>query len=107
MNLLPLLLLLAGDPEIAFPGQWAPPPAHRMPSWPGACARFQGQAQTDCLVHLTSDWARLSRYRAANAQLPAPKKGEQRVVFIGASITDNWSKAGSGGFFPGRPYVNR
>jgi lysophospholipase L1-like esterase len=29
------------------------------------------------------------------------------VVFFGDSITDNWSKAGYGGFFPGRPYVNR
>jgi lysophospholipase L1-like esterase len=29
------------------------------------------------------------------------------VVFFGDSITDNWSKAGYGGFFPGKPYVNR
>src|SRR5204862_3065829 len=29
------------------------------------------------------------------------------VVFFGDSITDNWSKAGYGGFFPSRPYVNR
>ena len=28
-------------------------------------------------------------------------------MFFGDSITDNWSKAGYGGFFPGRPYVNR
>jgi lysophospholipase L1-like esterase len=38
----------------------------------------------------------------------APKRtGERRVVFFGDSITDNWSKAGYGGFFPGRPYINR
>jgi hypothetical protein len=28
-------------------------------------------------------------------------------VFFGDSITDNWSKPEYGGFFPGRPYVNR
>jgi lysophospholipase L1-like esterase len=78
-----------------------------MPNWPGACARLQGPQQTECFVHLTSDWARLSRYRDANVQLAAPGRGEERVVFIGASITDNWSKPESGGFFSGRHYVNR
>jgi lysophospholipase L1-like esterase len=53
------------------------------------------------------DYARLSRYAAANAALAPPRAGEPRVVFFGDSITDNWSKGGYGGFFPGRPYVNR
>ncbi len=54
-----------------------------------------------------SDWADLARYREANAKLPPPAKGEDRVVFVGDSITDLWDEAGFGGFFPGRPYVNR
>ena len=29
------------------------------------------------------------------------------MVFFGDSITDNWSKPDYGGFFPGKPYVNR
>ena len=47
------------------------------------------------------------RYAAANAALAAPQSNENRVVFFGDSITDNWSKPDYGGFFPGKPYVNR
>ncbi len=50
------------------------------------------------------DWPQLTRYRDANAQLAAPKPGEQRVVFMGDSITDGWKLAD---YFPGKPYVNR
>jgi lysophospholipase L1-like esterase len=53
------------------------------------------------------DWPALARYHNANAALPAAGSQENRVVFMGDSITDNWSKPGFGGFFPGRPYVNR
>jgi lysophospholipase L1-like esterase len=36
-----------------------------------------------------------------------PAKNEQRVVFMGDSITDGWDAPNMGGFFPGKPYVNR
>lgn len=36
------------------------------------------------------DWANHSRYAQANKELPAPAKGEHRVVFMGNSITDQW-----------------
>ena len=36
--------------------------------------------------------------------MPLPAKGEDRVVFLGDSITDSWKLAE---YFPGRPYVNR
>lgn len=39
--------------------------------------------------------------------MQAPAKNEQRVVFLGDSITDSWDDEQYGGFFPGRPYVNR
>jgi lysophospholipase L1-like esterase len=51
------------------------------------------------------EWAYLSKYHDANAQLPPPTRGEKRVVFIGDSITEGW--AATGNFFPGKPYVNR
>ncbi len=54
-----------------------------------------------------SDWAELKRYEAANKQVMPPKAGEARVVFIGDSITDIWDENGFGGFFPGKPYINR
>ncbi len=53
-----------------------------------------------------NDWAFLGRYRAENARLGPPAAGEDRVVFMGDSITDNWGRR-AGDFFRGKPYVNR
>ena len=95
-------------PQVSFPGQYAATPAEwRFPVWPRGCARFEAAEKTGCLEFVAFDYGRLSRYAAANAALSAPRPDERRVVFFGDSITDNWSKAGYGGFFPGRPYVNR
>jgi lysophospholipase L1-like esterase len=59
-----------------------------------------------CACSQTPDWPNLARYRADNAAVPPPKAGEQRVVFMGDSITDSWGR-GYGKFFPGKPYINR
>jgi len=55
---------------------------------------------------LRTDWGGLTRYRDANAALPAPASGEQRVVFMGNSITDSWARFFPA-MFPGKPYVGR
>lgn len=95
-------------PDVAFPGQWASPPAEwKYPVWPNGCSRFEGDERVQCLTFIATDFGRLSRYAAANAALAPPQPGERRVVFFGDSITDRWSQPGYGGFFPGRPYVNR
>src|SRR5665648_576252 len=52
------------------------------------------------------DWANLTRFRDENLKLGPPSPGEQRVVFMGNSITEGWSQK-SPGFFAGRPYINR
>ena len=39
------------------------------------------------------DWPNLAAYRSANAQAGLPAKGEQRVVFMGDSITEFWTKS--------------
>jgi lysophospholipase L1-like esterase len=52
------------------------------------------------------DWPNLTRYRADNATVAAPAPGEERVVFMGDSITDGWGRR-YGKFFPGKPYINR
>ena len=63
----------------------------------------QRQAQQE---QLRNDWAQLKRYRDDDAQLPAPGKGEKRVVFMGDSITDGWIRQAPE-FFKDRPYVDR
>ncbi|HEU0183732.1 MAG TPA: SGNH/GDSL hydrolase family protein [Blastocatellia bacterium] len=55
---------------------------------------------------LLADWAGLIRYGSMNTELPAPKPDEDRVVFLGDEITENWGR-GSAQFFPGKPYLNR
>ena len=54
-------------------------------------------------VNAQKDWANLNRYAQANKDLPEPLKGENRVVFMGNSITDAWPAD----FFENRPYFNR
>ena len=56
---------------------------------------------------VSQDWPNLARYRDANAMVPPPAKDEQRVVFMGDSITDIWGNPQFGPFFPGKPYINR
>ena len=53
---------------------------------------------------LMDDFGELARYRDANAALPPPAPGENRVVFFGDSITDFWKLDQ---YFPGKPYINR
>lgn len=55
---------------------------------------------------LKNDWAYIQRYTKANAELPAPAPGEDRVVFMGNSITESWMRYFPS-MFPGKPYVNR
>ncbi|HXT17019.1 MAG TPA: SGNH/GDSL hydrolase family protein [Gemmatimonadaceae bacterium] len=52
------------------------------------------------------DWPNLQKYRQANAELPPPAAGEQRVVFMGNSITEAWAPFFAQ-LFPGKPYVGR
>jgi lysophospholipase L1-like esterase len=55
---------------------------------------------------MKNDWGNLNRYKSENEK-PGPKKpGEQRVVFMGNSITEGWSSVYPE-FFSGKPYINR
>ena len=53
------------------------------------------------------DWPALARYGEDNKKVASPAKNEQRVVFMGDSITDIWDDPAMGGFFPGKPYIDR
>jgi lysophospholipase L1-like esterase len=50
----------------------------------------------------TDDFGELKRYHEADAALGSPAAGENRVVFIGDSITDYWKLAD---YFAGKSYV--
>lgn len=65
------------------------------------------KAQLTQLENRLKDWPALGRYHDANTKVAAPAKGEQRVVFMGDSITDGWDDPEYGGFFPGKPYIDR
>jgi lysophospholipase L1-like esterase len=52
------------------------------------------------------DWAGLTRYGSDNSELPAPAKGENRVVFLGDQITDFWGRENAR-FFSDKAWLNR
>lgn len=52
------------------------------------------------------DWAQLEHFKMENESLSAPLKGENRVVFMGNSITIGWKNADPE-YFNENPYVNR
>lgn len=53
---------------------------------------------------LLLDFANLARFHDADLELSPPATGQDRVVFMGDSITEGWNLETS---FPGRPYINR
>jgi lysophospholipase L1-like esterase len=92
-QLLPVLLLSLPAP--------AQQPAPSIPStgFPGL-----DQYRASRISIYTDDFGQLARYREANAALAPPARGEDRVVFLGDSITDYWKLSD---YFPGKPYLNR
>ena len=72
---------------------------------PDPCAELK--ARVERAETRLKDWPQLARYHDDNSKLSPPAKNEQRVVFMGDSITDGWDAPNMGGFFPGKPYVNR
>src|ERR1700677_937087 len=79
-------------------------PAPSQPSIPSSGFAGLDQYRASRIAIFTDDFGQLARYRAADAALKAPARGENRVVFFGDSITDFWKLAD---YFPGKPYINR
>ncbi len=52
------------------------------------------------------DWGNLKRYAEENKNLKSPAPGEQRIVFMGNSITEAWKTVDSN-FFKNDSYINR
>lgn len=55
---------------------------------------------------MAQDWPNLGKYAQANLELSAPSPDENRVVFMGNSITEMWGGANPE-FFTDNNYVNR
>ena len=58
-------------------------------------------------AELLTDFAQLAHYRDANSKLSPPAPGEDRVVFMGDSLTEAWHFEAPGGVFAAKPYINR
>ncbi len=52
------------------------------------------------------DWPNLAQFQEANASVEAPTENEDRVVFMGNSITIGWINSRPE-FFEGKPWLNR
>ncbi len=58
-------------------------------------------------ARLLVDFGWLARFKEADLALAPPAAGEDRVVFMGDSITEGWHFDAPGGVFNGKPYINR
>src|SRR5262249_50637032 len=88
----------AQKPEVEIPHEQSACDCHDLET---ALARISKMDAT------LKDWQDLARYREANTTIAPPVKKENRVVFMGDSITDAWVQPQFGGFFPGKPYIDR
>ena len=78
--------------------------AQQPSSQPSADELARQRAAAD--EKLRNDWPDLHKYQDANAKLPPPMKNENRVVFMGNSITEGWAPHFAT-MFPGKPYIGR
>ena len=54
----------------------------------------------------SQDWADLNRFKEENTKLPSVQENENRILFMGNSITIGWLNLRPE-FFANKPYVNR
>src|ERR1700738_5198869 len=100
----PLILCLCLATHVAAQQPTVPsvPAAQPVPPTAEEIAKRQ-RAQDE---QFRNDWGNLQRYREANAKLSPPVKNENRVVFLGNSITQGWAPYFAT-MFPGKPYIGR
>jgi lysophospholipase L1-like esterase len=89
----PLLLALTAAAQTPAP-----------PTIPLTASPSLDQYRASRIAIYTDDFGELKRYRDADAALKPPAPTENRVVFLGDSITDYWKLED---YFPGKPYLNR
>jgi len=70
----------------------------KVPAWQKGAYWIQHDEE------MLADFGDLRRFREADTELGPPAAGQNRVVFMGDSITEIWNLEQS---FPGKPYINR
>ena len=93
-------LVQAQEPA-SKPETVAPPPTQAAPKHP----EWANLNKHD--LQLLTDFPWLERFKEADVKLGPPAPGENRVVFMGDSITEGWHFDTPGGVFATKPYVNR
>ena len=63
--------------------------------------------QKEYNARLLTDFPWLAKFKEADLKLAPPAAGENRVVFMGDSITEGWYFDVLDGSFTGKPYINR
>jgi lysophospholipase L1-like esterase len=90
---------LLAQEAASLPETKAPDPALAKPA-PAPVSDWKKAYEEQLKV----DWPWLAKFKEADLALPRPAANENRVVFMGDSITEGWHLDGS---FPGKPYINR
>jgi lysophospholipase L1-like esterase len=102
--IVPFILCLRLATQVAAQQPSAAPSPAPQPAPPTAEEVAKRQLAQEERFH--NDWPNLERYRDANAKLFPPVKNENRVVFLGNSITEGWAPHFAT-MFPGKPYIGR
>ncbi len=92
-------------------GEWLQLQRYLEKLYPNKYEKLYGQeavarSNVERVKQMQLDYANLARYKAANQSLPPVKKGEQRVVFLGNSITEGWTRDDPA-FFTDNNFVGR
>jgi lysophospholipase L1-like esterase len=101
------IVLRAIFASMVLAGLLLAPAAQESAAKPAPAAAQKSAWQQQFEARLLVDFGGLGRYKEADLKIGAPAAGENRVVFMGDSITDNWKIEGPDGTFPGKPYINR
>jgi acyl-CoA thioesterase-1 len=97
---LPGLAQISAQEPATLPETKAPAPAAQAKPAPAPVSDWKKAHEEQLKV----DWPWLAKFKEADLALPQPAAGENRVVFMGDSITEGWHLDAS---FPGKPYINR
>ena len=101
------LLALAGLLSTSALAAQAPAAAAQTKAAPAPAAVPLPVEQKSNEYNAKLDWPWLDKFKEADLALGPPAPGENRVVFLGDSITQSWKIEGPSGLFPGKPYINR